>query len=104
MIKSKIKTGLFTMSLLLGAVSAQAACTGCVGIGIGVGDDDFDDPFATYSAVVSYRIWYTNSAGQRTSRLNFLTLTGTTLAYCQQQLSAVTNSPGVTVVQFCQKD
>lgn len=103
MIKSKIKTGLFVLSMLLGAVSAQAACSGC-GIGIGVGDDDLDDPFATYSAVVKQYIWYNNSQGLRTGYWRYTTLTGSTLAYCQQQLSAVLGSPGTILVQFCQKD
>lgn len=97
------KTILFTFSLLLGAASAQAACTGCTAVGVGR-DDDFDDPSATYSAEVSYITWYTNENGQRTHRVNFLTLTGSTMAYCQQQLNAVLASPGVSVVQFCQKD
>ncbi len=102
--KTKFKTGLFALSLLLGAVSAQAACNGCAPIGVGVGDDDFDDPYATYSAVVKQYIWYTNSSGQRTGYWNYTTLTGTTMAYCQQQLSAVLGSPGTMLVQFCEKD
>ncbi len=101
MIRSKISMILFTMSMLLGAFSANAICTGCVSVG--PVEDDFD-PAATYSAVVSYITWYTNENGQHTHRVNFLTLTGTTMAYCQQQLSAVMNSPGTTIVQFCHKD
>jgi hypothetical protein len=101
--KFNIKTLLFTISLLFGAVSAQAACTGCTAVGVS-GPDDLDDPFATYSAVVSYITWHTNAQGRRYHQVNYLTLTGSTMAYCQQQLSAVTNSPGVSVVQFCQKD
>lgn len=98
---SLIKAAVFTGSLLLGAVSAQAACTGCVGTG--PVDIDRDD-IRSYSAVVKYRIWFYNSSGQYTSQVQYLTLTGTTLAYCQQQLSAVLNSPGVSVVQYCQAD
>jgi hypothetical protein len=98
---SLVKAALFTGSLLLGAVSAQAACNGCVGTG--PVDLDLDD-IRSYSAVVKYRVWYTNSNGQHTSRLEFLTLTGSTMAYCQQQLNAVLNSPGVSVVQHCQAD
>lgn len=100
--KFNIKTLLFTISLLFGAASAQAACTGCTPIG--PLDPDLDDPFATYSAVVSYITWHTNAQGRRYHQVNYLTLTGSTMAYCQQQLSAATNSPGVSVVQFCQKD
>ncbi len=99
--KSKLSVLLFTLSLLLGAVSAQAACTGCVATG--PVDIDRDD-IRSYSAVVKYRIWVTTPSGTQTSQLQFLTLTGTTMAYCQQQLNAVTNSPNVTVVQFCQAD
>ncbi len=98
---SKFSVLLFVTSLLLSASAAQAACTGCTPIG----PVDIDrDPVYSYSAVVSYRTWYTNASGQHTSQINYLTLTGTTMAYCQQQLAAVTASPGVTVVQFCQAD
>ncbi len=98
---SKMSLLLFVACMLLGAVSAQAACNGCVA----TGPIDIDrDPVYSYSAVVKYRIWVINSSGQQTSQLQFLTLTGSTMAYCQQQLAAVTNSPGVTVVQFCQAD
>ena len=99
--KSKFSVLLFVISMILGASSAQAACNGCVF----TGPIDIDrDPVYSYSAVVKYRIWVTNSAGQQTSQLQFLTLTGSTMAYCQQQLAAVTASPGVTVVQYCQAD
>jgi len=98
---SLVKAALFTGSVVLGAVSAQAACNGCVGTG--PADLDIDDA-RSYSAVVKYRTWYINSNGHHTSQVNFLTLTGSTMAYCQQQLNAVTNSPGVTVVQYCQAD
>ncbi|WP_223789439.1 hypothetical protein [Marinicella meishanensis] len=98
---SLVKAALFTGSLLLGAVSAQAACNGCVGTG--PVDLDLDD-IRSYSAVVKYRVWFYNSNGQYTSQVQFLTLTGSTMAYCQQQLASVTNSPGVTVVQYCQAD
>ena len=94
---------LFATSLLFGAVSAQAACSGCTAVGI-AGPDDLDDPFATYSAEVKYITWHTNQHGQMVHRVNFLTLTGSTMAYCQQQLNAVLASPGVSVVQYCQKD
>ena len=99
--KSKTSILLFTLSLLLGSLTANAACTGCVYVG--PIDDDIDH-LATYSAVVRYTTWHTNEHGQSYSRVNFLTLTGTSMAYCQQQLSAVMNSPGTSVVQFCQKD
>ena len=101
--KFNYKTLLFATSLLFGAVSAQAACSGCTAVGIS-GPDDLDDPFATYSAKVSYITWHTNHLGQTFHRVNFLTLTGSTMAYCQQQLNAVMASPGVSVVQYCQKD
>lgn len=101
MIKSKITVLLFTMSMLLGAFSANAVCTGCTFEGPA---DDEIDMYGSFSAIVKQIIWYTNEYGQRTTRLNFTTLTGTTMTYCQQQLSAVMNSPGVTVVQFCQQD
>ena len=65
---------------------------------------DRDPVGSTYSAQVKYTTWGYNSNGQYVSTLNFLTLTGTTMAYCQQQLSAVMASPGVSVVQFCQID
>jgi len=101
MIKSKISILLFALSMLLGAVSANAACSGCVLIG--PVEEDFD-PFATYSAIVTYITWHTNENGQHVHRVNYLTLTGSTMPYCQQQLTAVMNSPGTSVVQFCQKD
>jgi hypothetical protein len=97
---SVFKAALFTGSLLLGAASAQAACTGCVH----TGPVDIDPDIRSYSAVVKYRTWHYNSSGQYTSQVQYLTLTGSTMAYCQQQLASVTNSPGVTVVQFCQAD
>ncbi len=102
MIKSKATLLLFTISMLLGAFSANAICSGCVFVG--PADPDFDDPAATYSAVVKQLIWYTNENGQQTTRWNYTTLTGRTLAYCQQQVSAVMASPNVSIVQFCQKD
>ena len=102
--KSTMTLLLFLASLFLGITSAQAACTGCTPIGIGVGDDDFDDPYATYSAVVTYITWHTNAQGQRYHRVNYLTLTGSTMVYCQQQLNAVMASPGTSVVQYCQQD
>lgn len=101
MIKSKISTFLFTLSLLLGALSAQAACSGCV---VGVIKEDIIEPNATYSAIVSYTTWHTNEYGQTVHQVNFLTLTGSTMAYCQQQFNAVMNSPGTTAVQFCHKN
>jgi|GEM_PF-2136743 len=101
---SKITLLLFLASLFLGITTAQAACTGCTPIGIGVGDDDLDDPYATYSAVVTYITWHTNAQGRRYHQVNYLTVTGSTMAYCQQQLNAVTASPGVSVVQYCQQD
>lgn len=101
---SKITWLLFVACLFLGFTSAQAACTGCTPIGIGVGDDDFDDPTATYSAIVTYITWHTNAQGQRYHRVNYLTLTGSSMTYCQQQLNSVTASPNVSVVQYCQKD
>ncbi len=62
---------------------------------------DPDPVGSTYSATVKYTTWGTNGSGQYTSTVNYLTLTGTTMAYCQQQLNSVMASPGVTVVQFC---
>jgi hypothetical protein len=99
---SLIRSAVFAGSLLLGAVSAQAACSTCVATGPIIWEPD--DPFATYSAVVKQRLWHQNSSGQWTSYDNYTTLTGDTMAYCQQQLNAVMGCPGVTVVQFCQKD
>lgn len=102
MIKSKFTLVLFVISMLLGGAAAQAACSTCVPTG--PIEWEPDDPWATYSATVSYITWSYNRYGQYVHTVNYLTLTGDTMAYCQQQLSAATASPGVSVVQFCQKD
>ncbi len=78
--------------------SVSARQNGYVGV---IKDPPPPPPGATYSATVKYTTWGYNSSGQYTSTVNYLTLTGTTMAYCQQQLNSVTNSPGVTVVQYC---
>ena len=101
MIKTKLFITAFALSLLFGSFSADARCTGCTTVGVVV---DFDDPRTTYSAIVTYITWYTNAQGQHVHQVNYLTLTGTTMAYCQQQLNAVMASPGTSVVQFCQID
>lgn len=101
MLKTKVLMAAVGASMLMGSFTANALCNGCVATG--PIDVDLDDPRTTYSAVVKYRTWHSTGSGQ-TSQINYLTLTGSTMAYCQQQLSAVLNSPGVTVVQFCQAD
>ena len=102
MIKSKFTLALFVISMLLGGAAAQAACSTCVATG--PVDFEPDDPRATYSAVVKYTTWAHNSSGQWTHTVNYLTLTGSTMAYCQQQLSAAMGTPGTSVVQHCQID
>jgi hypothetical protein len=97
---SLIKAAVFTGSLLLGTVSAQAACSTCRPTG--PVDWEPDDLFTTYSAVVKQIIQYQNAQGQWTSYWNYTTLTGTTQAYCEQQLSAALTNPNVIVVQFCE--
>lgn len=99
---SLIRSAVFASSLLLGAVCAHAACSTCVATG--PVEWEPDDPARTYSAVVKQILWHQNASGLWTSYWNFTTLTGSTMAYCQQQLNAVLGNPNVIVVQYCQGD
>ena len=85
------------ITLSVGSFSAQAMCTGCTY----VGPVDVDlDYLYHWEARVKYQVWYTNASRQHTMRWDYLTLSGTTQTYCQNQLSSVVAS-GATVVQYC---
>jgi ABC-type sugar transport system substrate-binding protein len=101
MTRVKLFAAVLALCLLAGSWTAEARCNGC---SVGVIIIEPDDPFATYSAVVRSLQWRQNEQGQNTSYWQYTTLTGTTMAYCQQQLNAVLASPNVYVVQFCQQD
>ena len=100
MLRIKVLMAVFGVTMLLGTFTANALCTGCVS----VQRHDFDDPWTTYSGVVTYITWYTNEHGQHTHRVNYLTLTGDTMAYCQQQVNAALATPGTSLHQHCQAD
>ncbi len=100
---SKIKLFLvvIAMTLSFGSFNANAACSDCVPIGVGPADDIIE--YGSFSAKVR---WVNVQVGPdgRTYTYSYLTLTGTTLAYCQQQVNAVMGNGNVSVVQPCQAD
>ncbi len=99
------KTKLFLMALAMtfsfGTFTANAACTGCTPIGIGPGDDIIE--FGSFSATVRWVNPHEGPDG-RYYTYSYLTLTGTTMAYCQQQVNAVMGNGNVSVVSPCQAD
>lgn len=99
MIKAKLFMAAFAMSLLFGSFSANALCTGCTWEPIG----DFDIVYGSFSATVRWVDPHEGPDG-RYFTYRYSTLTGNTMASCQQQLSSVLASPGVSVVSGCQAD
>lgn len=102
MMKTKLFIVAFAMSLMFGTFSAQALCPGCTG-GVVVGPDDDIIEFGSFSVRVKWVDPHYGPDG-RYYTYSYLTLTGTTMAYCQQQVNAVMAGGNVTVVQPCQAD
>lgn len=100
--KTKVFLAAFTLSLLFGSFTASAACSTCVPVG-GLGPDDDIIEFGSFSAKVRWTNPHQGPDG-RYYTYSYTTLTGTTMAYCQQQLNAVLANPNVSVVQYCQAD
>ncbi|MCX7553637.1 hypothetical protein OS175_07080 [Marinicella sp. S1101] len=103
MSKTKLFLMAFAMTLSFATFTADAACTGCTPIGIGVGPDDDIIEFGSFSATVRWVNPHEGPDG-RYYTYSYLTLTGTTMAYCQQQVSAVMGNGNVSVVSPCQAD
>ena len=101
MIKTKLFMLAFAMSLVFGSFTASALCTGCTVIGVGPGDDIIE--YGSFSARVRWTNPHYGPDG-RYYTYSYSTVTGTTMAYCQQQLNAVMANPNVSVVQYCQAD
>jgi len=101
MSKAKLFLVVFTMCLFLGSFNANAMCPGCTSVVEEKGDDII--VYGSFSARVKWIDVHYGPDG-RLFTYSYLTLTGTTMAYCQQQLNAVLASPGVSVVQACQAD
>lgn len=85
-------------ALLSGSFSANAICTGCTP-GQGGLDPDLEYLYH-YEAEVRYIAWYINESGLSATRWQYLTFSGTTLQYCQQQLNSVLDA-NVFVIRHC---
>lgn len=102
MMKTKLFIVAFAMSLMFGTFSAQALCPGCTGGVIAEPGDDIIE-FGSFSARVKWVDPHYGPDG-RYYTYRYLTLNGTTMAYCQQQVNAVMAGGNMTVVQPCQAD
>lgn len=101
--KAKLFLMAFAMTMVFGSFSANALCTECTGAGVGVGPGDDIIVYGSFSATVRSIDPHYGPDG-RYLTYSYYTVTGSTMAYCQQQLNAVMANPNVYVVYPCQAD